>query len=76
MERCLASIGQWRDRSFQAACQLGIPDLNAHDEYGRTVIEIIGDRGMQEELQILLKGNSGGVEVRNALSRLRHMVEG
>lgn len=60
---------------FKLLAESGNPDLGAQDENGRTVIDMMQERGMREELQILLEGSSGSAEVRDALSRLRHLVE-
>ncbi|KAM0712545.1 hypothetical protein Q7P37_011642 [Cladosporium fusiforme] len=60
---------------FKLLAASGNPDVDAQDENGRTVLEIMQERGMREELEILLEGSSGSVEVRDALSRLRHLVE-
>jgi len=60
---------------FKLLAESGNPDLEAQDENGRTVLDMMQERGMREELQILLEGSSGTAEVRDALSRLRHLVE-
>jgi len=60
---------------FKLLAESGNPDLGAQDENGRTVLDMMQERGMREELQILLEGSSGTAEVRDALSRLRHLVE-
>ncbi|GAB7365963.1 hypothetical protein MBLNU230_g7291t1 [Neophaeotheca triangularis] len=56
---------------------LGMPDLDARDEDGNSVAEIMQQRGMEEEQQILSpRGKTGGGIVRasNANRSLRDMV--
>ena len=57
--------------------QLGTPDLNARDEDGNSVLEIMQDRGMKEEAQIMLssKRNSPSAQMREAFSQLRDFVK-
>ena len=53
----------------------GSPDLSAQDENGRTVLEIMEERGLREEEQILLGGRSPSPELREANRQLRSFVQ-
>lgn len=55
--------------------ELATPDLNARDEDGRTVLEIMRERGMQEEERILLGRHSSTPEMKEAFSQLRNFVK-
>jgi ankyrin repeat protein len=59
---------------FKLLAESGNPDLSARDEEGRTVIDIMQERGMKDELEILLGGPSSSPEIKEALSQLRSMV--
>lgn len=52
----------------------GDPDLSARDENGRSVLEIMDERGLQEEESILLSGRSPSPKIREASSKLREYV--
>ena len=52
----------------------GSQDLSAQDENGRTVLEIMDERGLKEEERILLGGRSPSPQIREANSRLRDFV--
>ena len=52
----------------------GDPDLSARDENGNSVLEIMQDRGMADEAEILLGGRSPSPEMKEALSSLRDFV--
>lgn len=57
----------------------GNPDLNAKDELGRTVREIMQERRLEEEEEILTRGRAGeernpSPEMKEALSSLRELV--
>lgn len=61
---------------FRLLARSGSPDLEARDESGRSVLEIMRERGMREELEILMEGSGGGSkEVREALRGLRSLVQ-
>ena len=53
----------------------GNPDPNACDENGRSVAEIMQERGMHAELQILLSGKAPSPGVREAMGQLRDLVK-
>ncbi|KAK4541651.1 hypothetical protein LTR36_007795 [Oleoguttula mirabilis] len=53
---------------------LGNPDLGARDEVGKSVLEILEERGLKEEEQILLGGRSPSPRMQEALSSLRSFV--
>ena len=59
---------------FKLLAESGNPDLTARDEEDRSVIDIMQERGMKEELEILLGGPSSSPEIKEALSQLRGMV--
>lgn len=52
----------------------GNPDLSARDENGRTVHDIMEERGLQEEEAILTGGRSPSPKVQLALGQLRELV--
>ena len=52
----------------------GSPDLNARDEEGRSVLEIMEERGLREEERILLGGRSPSPQIKDAMSQLRESV--
>ncbi|KAF7196721.1 Ankyrin-2 [Pseudocercospora fuligena] len=54
--------------------KMGNPDLSARDENDRSVLEIMQERGLQEEARILLGGRSPSPQMKQALSQLRGMV--
>lgn len=60
---------------FKLLAESGNPDLSARDEEGRSVLEIMQDRGMKDELEILLGGPASSPEIRQALSQLRDLVK-
>jgi len=56
--------------------ELGTPDLNAVDEDGNSVLEIMEERGMREEKSILLAGRgSSSPNMKQAFSELRGLVK-
>ncbi|KAK4579841.1 hypothetical protein LTR86_000042 [Recurvomyces mirabilis] len=58
--------------------EMGTPDLNARDEDGHTVLEILQERGMKEEEKILTaKGAVGSPtpKMREAFGHLRGIIE-
>ncbi|QIW96656.1 hypothetical protein AMS68_002174 [Peltaster fructicola] len=50
------------------------PDLEAKDENGRTVLEIMDERGLQEEERILLRRRTPSPEVFDALNQLQSLA--
>jgi ankyrin repeat protein len=52
----------------------GSPDLNAQDENGMSVLEIMEDRGLREEEHILLGGRSPSPQMKEANGQLRELV--
>ena len=52
----------------------GDPDLSAQDENGSSVLEMMEERGLREEEQILLKGRSPSPMIKEASSQLRGLV--
>lgn len=52
----------------------GNPDLSARGEDGRSVLEIMHERGLDEEERILLGGRSPSPQMKVALSSLRELV--
>ncbi|KAK3715681.1 hypothetical protein LTR37_006906 [Vermiconidia calcicola] len=52
----------------------GSPDLNARDESGMSVLQIMEERGLREEEQILLGGRSPSPLMKEAFSQLRDLV--
>jgi ankyrin repeat protein len=55
----LQALDKGDTQTLRLLAELGTPDLNARDEDGNTVLEIMQQRGMREEEQILLGGRSG-----------------
>jgi ankyrin repeat protein len=70
----LQALENGETQVFKLLAESGNPDLTARDEEGRSVIEIMQERGMKDELEILLGGPSSSPEIREALSQLRDMV--
>ncbi|KAF2167276.1 hypothetical protein M409DRAFT_22703 [Zasmidium cellare ATCC 36951] len=56
----------------------GHPDISARDEHGRSVQEIMQERGLEEEMQVLLSSKRpsrrSSPEIKEALSSLRELV--
>jgi hypothetical protein len=71
----LQALENGETQVFKLLAESGIPDLAARDEEGRSVIEIMQERGMKDELEILLGGPAPSPEIREALSQLRDMVK-
>lgn len=71
----LQALDNGETEVFKLLAESGNPDLSAQDENGRTVLEIMQERGMRDELKILLEGRHGSADIRDALSSLRHLVE-
>ena len=63
---------------LQLLATKGHPDLTARDEHGRSVQDIMQERGLEEEMQVLLsaKGPSRtpSPQIKEALSSLRELV--
>jgi len=55
--------------------ELATPDLNVKDEDGRTVLEIMRERGMNEEERILIGRHSSTPEMKEAFNQLRNFVK-
>lgn len=51
--------------------KMGNPDLSARDENDSSVLEIMQERGLQQEARILLGGRSPSPQMKQALSQLR-----
>jgi ankyrin repeat protein len=60
---------------FTLLARSGIPDVHVRNEDGKSILRIMQDRCMQEELEILSEGSSGSDDIRIALSSLRDLVE-
>ncbi len=54
--------------------ETGQADLGARDENGRTVLEIMDERGLKEEEEILLNGGSPSPKIKEANAGLREFV--
>lgn len=56
----------------------GHPDISALDEHGRSVQEIMQERGLEKEMQVLLSSKRpsrrSSPEMKEALSSLRELV--
>lgn len=70
----LQALENGETQVFKLLAESGNPDLTARDEEGRSVIDIMQERGMKDELEILLGGPSSSPEIKEALSQLRGMV--
>lgn len=70
----LQALENGETQVFKLLAESGNPDLTACDEEGRSVIDIMQERGMKDELEILLGGPSSSPEIKSALSQLRDMV--
>lgn len=60
---------------FRLLAEEGNPDPGAQDENGRTVAEIMQERGMHEELEILLRGGAPSPKIGEAMAELRDLVK-
>jgi hypothetical protein len=61
---------------FRVLAESGSPDLSVEDENGQSVLAILRERGMKDELGILLSGSkSASAEIRSALGQLRDLVK-
>lgn len=70
----LQALENGETQVFKLLAESGSPDLSARDEEGRSVIDIMQERGMKDELEILLGGPSSSPQIREALSQLRDLV--
>jgi ankyrin repeat protein len=70
----LQALENGETQVFKLLAESGNPDLTARDEEGRSVIDIMQERGMKDELEILLGGPSSSPEIKEALSQLRGLV--
>ena len=62
--------------TLRLLAEMGTPDLEARDEDGNSVLEIMRERGMKEEERILTGGsNSPGAKMMEANSHLRDFVK-
>lgn len=52
----------------------GNPDLTARDEHGRSVEEMMRERNLEEEMQVLLGGGIQSLRMKDALGQLRDMT--
>lgn len=71
----LQALDNGETQVFKLLAESGSPDLSVEDESGQSVLAIMKERGMKNELEILMKGSSGSAEVRSALGQLRGLVE-
>lgn len=71
----LQALDNGETQIFQLLAESGTPDLSARDENGRSVLEIMQERGLKEEMQILLGGNCPSPKIREAMSQLRDLVK-
>lgn len=71
----LQALDKGDTQILQLLADLGTPDLNAKDEDGNSVLDIMQERGMKEEERILLGGSSSpSPKMRQAFSELRDFV--
>lgn len=52
----------------------GSPDLTARDEHGRSVEEMMRERNLEEEMQVLLGGGVHSLRTKDALGQSRDMT--
>ena len=72
----LQALDKGDTKILQLLADLGTPDLNARDEDGNSVLEIMEERGMTDEEQILLGGSSSpSPKMVQAFSELRDFVK-
>lgn len=60
----LQALDKGDTQTLRLLAELGTPDLNAKDEDGNTVLQIMEERGMKEEEEILLQGRSASPTMR------------
>ncbi|KAK3116222.1 hypothetical protein LTR53_003659 [Teratosphaeriaceae sp. CCFEE 6253] len=71
----LQALDKGDTQTLRLLAELGTPDLGARDEDGRTVLEVLRERGMREEERILAGGgNTPSPKMREANSQLREYV--
>lgn len=70
----LQAVDNGDTQILQLLAKRGRPDLNAKDENGNTVMEIMEERGLIEEERILLGGRSPSPRMSQAMSQLREFV--
>ena len=70
----LQAVDNGDTQIFKLLADCGDPDLHATDENGRSVLEIMEERGLREEEQILLHGRSPSPMIKEACSQLRGLV--
>ncbi|KAK5165802.1 uncharacterized protein LTR77_008725 [Saxophila tyrrhenica] len=70
----LQAVDNGDTQILKLLAQRGNPDLDARDENGRSVLEIMDERGLIEEERILLGGRSPSPKIREANSQLREFV--
>lgn len=72
----LQALDQGDTQTVKLLAEMGSPDLDARDEDGNSVLEIMQDRGMKEEEKILSAGRrSGSPKMMDASRQLRDMVK-
>lgn len=70
----LQAVDNGDTKILQLLADRGSPDLDARDESGQSVLEIMDDRGLKEEERILLGGRSPSPGVKEANNKLRDFV--
>lgn len=70
----LQAVDNGDTKILKLLAERGNPDLNARDETGSSVLEIMEDRGLREEERILLGGRSPSPKMREATNQLRELV--
>jgi ankyrin repeat protein len=72
----LQALDNGETQVFRVLAESGSPDLSVEDENGQSVLAILRERGMKDELRILLSGSkSASAEIRSALGQLRDLVK-
>ncbi|KAK3638480.1 hypothetical protein LTR56_003226 [Elasticomyces elasticus] len=71
----LQALDKGDTQTLRLLADLGTPDLNARDEDGNSVLDIMRERGMKEEERILLGGGSPSPRMKEAFSSLREFVK-
>ncbi|KAI5365832.1 Putative ankyrin repeat-containing domain superfamily [Septoria linicola] len=70
----LQAVDNGDTQILQLLAKEGHPDLSARGEDGKTVLEVMHERGLDEEERILLGGRSPSPQMKVALSSLRDLV--
>lgn len=70
----LQALDNGDKKILRLLAERGSPDLTVQDESGQTIVEIIHDRGLEEEGNILLQARRPTNDINDAMGQLRNMI--